>query len=109
MTDQTERLNRERENSIAWTQERVKRFIGLVIIKHFSREQAQSWLDALQCMDENQSSRLGAQLLIDDLHRVCLQWSDQTAHDTLWQYAGERIKIRAALCDAYQLPAARLL
>lgn len=84
----------------------VDKFIERIRNGEFSSARAQSWLDALQCMDENQLHRLGAGLLIADLHRVALGAS---AHEGLWKYARLRIEIREALCDTWQLPAARLL
>lgn len=87
---------------------RVRAFIERIRNGEFSAVRAQSWLDALQCMDEN-LRRPGAGLLIDDLHRVALKWDDKTARHDLWRYAGLRQKIREALSDTWQLPAARLL
>jgi hypothetical protein len=97
-------------------QARVERFIGRINNNLFSRVQAQSWLDALQCMDENQQERLGAVLLIENLHMNALEYVDEhnnvvRPYDPtgLWKSPDSRRLIRIALCESYLLPAARLL
>lgn len=89
------------------TQSKVAQFIERVRNGSIGEKRAQSYLDALQYMEGSVNAT--GDILIAELHRVVLQWSDKTARSTLWQYPGERIKIRNAICDTYDLPAARPL
>lgn len=73
--------------------------------KEFSQERVQCWLDGLQYMDSMQSHQDIRTYAVRDLIRT-IGGLDGLTTD-LGVYPGERLRIRDALVDRYDLPAVR--